>query len=163
MPFACKSISPGWSIPVHQADWFGNKRFIRISPGNAAFVSTPPETDRPSPRGPFGTWTTKQHSGEKKQRGHIFNSARIQIQILNDEGNKQQPRTQIPVMLANSTSIFWCMRILFDLKSINQHLLKQHKAATHALIYPLVIKYIWNNFAFSNSSLNSWQDNVYDL
>lgn len=64
-PLASSRMSPGWSMPVHHADWLGNNRLIRISPGNAAFVSMPPDTDNPSPRGPFGTWTAKQQSENK--------------------------------------------------------------------------------------------------
>lgn len=42
-------------MPVHQAAWCGNNRFILINPGNAAFESTPPDTDKPKPRGPLVT------------------------------------------------------------------------------------------------------------
>lgn len=71
MPLASSNISPCCSIPVDQATWCGNKRLIRISPGNAAFESVPPDTDNPNPRGLFVIWTGKQQSicmNEKKEK-----------------------------------------------------------------------------------------------
>lgn len=62
MPLASNNISPGWSMPVDQAAWCANNLLMRIKPGNAAFVSTPPDTDKPNPRSLLVIWTGKQQS-----------------------------------------------------------------------------------------------------
>jgi hypothetical protein len=58
------SLLPDWSWPVIQAAWCGNKRLIRIRPGYGADESIPPDTDRPSPPGPF-TISTLNVQSEK--------------------------------------------------------------------------------------------------
>lgn len=66
--FPSSRISPCCSIPVDQADWFGNIRFMRISPRNGTFVSMPPYKDIPKPRSFFITCTVKLQS----KRIYIF-------------------------------------------------------------------------------------------
>lgn len=69
MPLASRRISPGWSCPVAQAAWCGNKRLIRTRPGYGALESTPPDTDNPSPRGPLIISTLNVQSGMISKKG----------------------------------------------------------------------------------------------
>lgn len=77
MPFASSRMSPGCSIPVAHAAWWGNSLLMRIRPGKGALESDPPDTDRPRPRVPFGTCTRNTESENEKEEQDWVNCWKI--------------------------------------------------------------------------------------